>query len=92
MTTSAAKKVAGKSTTEPTILPTIDIRRIIVTVIGDTALITHKWSEKAKRQMLEKQMKLANTGKEAKDPQSLFESTIYYDADGDYAFPSMGFR
>jgi hypothetical protein len=52
----------------------------------------HRWSEKAKKEMLDKQMKVAKKGKDAKDPEKDFESSIYYDSDGDFAFPSVAFK
>jgi len=33
-------------------------------LVGDTPLITHAWSEKAKREMLQKQVKATKPGKE----------------------------
>lgn len=53
-------------------LPALNIQRIEVTLIGDTALIMHKWSEKAKKEMLDKQMKKATQAREAKDPTRAF--------------------
>ena len=47
----------------------IEIKRATVRIVGDTPLIMHAWSEKAKREMLEKQMKVTKTkAKAAKDP------------------------
>lgn len=46
-------------------------------LIGDTPLITHAWSEKAKREMLQKQVKATKPGKEARDPQEDFVSSLY---------------
>ena len=44
-------------------------------VVGDTPLITHAWSEKARREMLGKQLKsVKGTGKEARDPEQDFQS------------------
>ena len=40
-------------------LPQLDLRLMEVTVIGDSPLIVHAWSEKAKKEMLGKQMKQA---------------------------------
>ncbi|MDK1386381.1 hypothetical protein QN224_13275 [Sinorhizobium sp. 8-89] len=73
-------------------LPRLDIRLMEVTVIGDSPLIVHAWSEKAKREMLGKQMKTAKQAKEAKDPRADFESSLYRLADGGYGFPSIGFK
>jgi hypothetical protein len=46
-------------------------------LVGDSPLIVHAWSEKAKRQMLDKQMKKATKAKEAKDPQADYEACFY---------------
>lgn len=60
------------------ILP-IDIRFAEINIVGDTPLIVHKWSEKAKREMLEKQMKVAKTkGKDAKSPVADFIDSLYW--------------
>lgn len=73
-------------------LPKLDLRLMEVTVIGDAPLIVHAWSEKAKREMLGKQMKTAKQAKEAKDPRADFESSLYRLADGGFGFPSIGFK
>ena len=43
----------------------IEIQKTTIRVVGDTPLIMHAWSEKAKREMLEKQMKKTEHGKGA---------------------------
>ncbi len=73
-------------------LPKLDIRLMEITIIGDSPLIVHAWSEKAKREMLDKQMKKAKGAKEAKDPKADFEASLYRLADGGYGFPSVGFK
>lgn len=69
-----------KKNTETVVeIPAIDIRETIIHIEGDTPLITHKWSEKAKKEMLEKQQKVAKTKtKDAKDPMADFIDTIYW--------------
>ena len=42
-------------------IPAINIQQAIIKVVGDSALIMHKWSEKAKKEILDKQMKKAKT-------------------------------
>lgn len=59
-------------------IPAIEKKRIAVKVIGDSPLIVHKWSEKAKKEMLDKQMKKASKGKEAKDPWMDYCSSMYW--------------
>lgn len=61
-------------------------------LVGDTPLITHAWSEKAKREMLQKQVKAPKAGKDAKDPQADFVSSLYEMGDGTYGFPATGFK
>ncbi len=59
-------------------IPQYDIRRFYLRLIGDTPLISHAWSEKAKKEMLDKQMKKAKAGKEAKDPFRDFCDSLYW--------------
>lgn len=61
-------------------------------IVGDTPLICHAWSEKAKRQMLEKQVGAAKTGKEPKDPYQDFRNSLYEIEPGVYGFPAMGVK
>lgn len=72
-------------------LPKLDIRLMEITIIGDSPLIVHAWSEKAKREMLDKQLKKAKGAKAAKDPKADFEASLYRLGDG-YGFPSVGFK
>lgn len=73
-------------------LPPLNLEVIEVTLIGDTPLISHAWSEKAKREMLDKQMKVAKPAKEAKDPHQDFEQSLYRIEGGGYGFPSVAFK
>ncbi len=61
-------------------------------LIGVTPLITHAWSEKAKKEMLSKQVKAVKAGREAKDPHADFISSLYELGDGAYGFPSTGVK
>lgn len=74
------------------VLPPLRIETIRVTLIGDTPLIVHRWSEKAKKQMLDKQMKKASAGKEAKNPEQDFKDSLYVLPDGTFGFPIIGFK
>lgn len=73
-------------------LPPLNIQTVSVTLIGDTPLIVHRWSEKAKKQMLDKQTKKATAGREAKDPERDFRDSLYVLPDGRYGFPIIGFK
>lgn len=71
----------------------LDIQHIRLTLRGTSPLIVHRWSEKAKKQMLEKQMKAATKGKEAKNPQQDYEDSLYVLPDGSgYGFPTIAFK
>lgn len=61
-------------------------------LVGDTPLITHAWSEKARREMLSKQVKAAKAGREAKNPEEDFLNSLYTMGDGIYGFPAMGVK
>jgi hypothetical protein len=51
------------------IIPEIKIEHAQLRITGTSSLVVHKFSEKAKKQMLEKQTKTAKTSaKEAKKP------------------------
>lgn len=73
-------------------LPPINLETIEVLLVGDTPLISHAWSEKAKREMLGKQMKAAKPAKEAKDPHEDFQQSLYRIEGGGYGFPSVAFK
>jgi hypothetical protein len=70
----------------------IDIRRITVRIVGDSPLITHAWSQKAKQMMLDKQMKRGTQAKEAKDPERDYEESLYRLPDGRCGFPAVGVK
>lgn len=61
-------------------------------IVGDTPLITHAWSEKARREMLAKQTKAVKGGKDARDPHADFVSSLYDMGDDTYGFPATGFK
>lgn len=65
--------------------------------VGDTPLITHAWSEKARREMLAKQVKATKTGKDARSPEEDFQNSLYeYGSEPDgspiYGFPATGLK
>ena len=66
-------------------------------VKGLSPLISHKWSEKAKKEMLDKQMKKKLSTRQAKNPQAEFESSLYLLSNGKhpkgpYGFPAVAFK
>lgn len=87
MTTRAVRPVEQVIT-----LPKLDICHVEVTLVGDSPLICHRWSEKARKGMLDKQMKRARQAKEAKSPEADYLESLYILADGAYGFPAVAFK
>ena len=72
------KKAAETETVMKVELPQIDLGVFTVNIVGDSPLIVHKWSHKAKEEMLGKQMKKASKGKDAKVPAKDFVDSLYW--------------
>jgi hypothetical protein len=71
--------MATKKETEIIEIRPLDIQRVSVRIVGDTPLIVHAWSEKAKRQMLESQMKATKTkAKDKREPYDDFIQSLYW--------------
>ena len=68
------------------------VETVHIEVVGTAPLICHRWSDKAKKQMLDKQTKAARAAKTAKDPKKDFEESLYAHPDGGYGFPSVAFK
>lgn len=94
MPTKTRPSALGQRVIDPTLvrIERLDLRHLQVTLIGDTQLVTHRWAEKAKREMRQKQGKLGSQPREAKNPQDDFESALYWHPDGGYGFPSVGVK
>lgn len=90
----AKSKTATENGAGPQLLtiPAIQIRPGTITVVGDSPLIVHKWSEKAKEMMLKKQTQAARQRKEAKDPQEDYLGSLYHLDGGGYGFPATAFK
>lgn len=58
-------------------------------IIGDTPLISHAWSEKARQEMLKTQSGATRSAKEKRDPEQDFINSLYEFGDGSgvYGFP-----
>jgi hypothetical protein len=76
-------------------LPPLRISRIKIAVRGISPLITHAWSEKAKKHIRDKQGMRAKTAKEPKDPVADFEAAKYkarVDGKEIDVIPSLAFK
>lgn len=73
----ATKKVTAAETS--VVIPAIDVQTATIRIVSDSPLIMHKWSEKAKREILDKQMKVAKSkGHDAKSPVEDFINSMYW--------------
>lgn len=85
-------------------LPRLQIATISIPIIGDSPLITHAWSQKAKQMMADKQQKKAAKGREAKNPWEDFVGGLYWVSEqpevldeaaieqGRFGFPTVGLK
>ena len=69
----------AKKETEVIEIKAINNKVVKIKIVGDTPLIVHAWSEKAKRMMLEAQMKTTKTkAREIRDPFDDFINSMYW--------------
>ncbi len=73
-------------------IPGLQIATFKLTLIGDSPLICNRFSEKAKKQMLDKQMGKPKQAKEFKNPQKQYEGSLYPLGKGKYGFPVVAFK
>ncbi len=91
-TTEAKDGQAVATETQTIMLAAPDLRVIQLGIAGTSPLICHQWSEKAKKQMLDKQTKQAKNGRETKDPDQDYEDSLYLHPEGGYGFPAVAFK
>lgn len=70
--------MAGSQSKNVVNIPALNIGTVEINVRGIAPLVSHRWSEKAKKEMLDKQMKVAKRAKEAKDPYRDFIDSLYF--------------
>lgn len=71
--------MATAKKTETVEIKPIEIKQVTLRIEGDTPIIMHAWSEKAKKMMLDAQMGLAKgKKKEAKNPIDDFIQSMYW--------------
>lgn len=74
------------------VIPVLRTQTMTISLIGDTPLICHRWTPKAMREILDKQMGKAKMKKEPKDPEKDFRESLYVHPDGGYGFPTIAFK
>jgi len=73
-------------------VPKLKIEELEVIVIGTERVVCNRWSEKAKKQMLDKQMGKAKTKKDPRDPVADYEGSLYPFPGGGYGIPCIAFK
>ena len=80
------------SLTVPIELDRITLDTVGIDIVGLTPLITHRWSEKAKKEMRDKQAGVTKRKKEPKDPQAEYEAAFYRLPNGEAGMPATAFK
>lgn len=101
MSTTEVKPSENGKTKAPVTKPEAEVAKIeidriaaetvLVPIVGTTPLIMHRFSEKAKKQMLDA-MQGRRTPKSPKDPEEEYQSAFYRLADGEPGFPVLAFK
>ena len=73
-----AKATTKKTETSAISIPAMKIQTFTLKIVGDSPLICHAWSEKAKLMMLQKQQKKATAGKEIRNPAREYANSLYW--------------
>lgn len=82
--------VAAGSEQAVLVIDRLALEVLVVPIVGTTPLIINRFTEKAKRQMLDN-MQGRKLQKEPKDPQADYEAAFYRLPDGAYGCPSEAF-
>jgi len=93
MAKSSVKQVQGETPKVPEEIriPKLNIARAKVRIRGITPLITHNWSEKARKEIRDKQQGNPRLKKAAKDPEAEFNGARYV-VDGVDCFPASALK
>jgi hypothetical protein len=84
--------MATKKTETAINLPEFKIKQATITLQGTNPLIVHRFSEKARKEMLDKQMGVAKTKKDFKNPEQDYLDSLYTLEDGTPGFPAVAFK
>jgi len=90
--TTKTEEAAQKMVEEIVTIPKLEIQVAQLKIVGDSPLIMHKWSEKAIKQIQDKQGKKPVKGREKRNPQQEYKDSMYKFPGGGYGFPATGFK
>jgi hypothetical protein len=83
---------ASPTTATAILVPPIEIKTYTIGIVGDSPLIVHAWSKKAKHEMLDKQMGKARGKKAPKNPEQDYQEAFYRCENGQPGFPTIAFK
>lgn len=86
------KELLAVETFQPITLNRLEKRVARVPIVGVTPVIPHRWTEKAKRMMLDKQQGKASEKKAPKNPEAEARESTYWCADGRPGIQAVGFK
>jgi hypothetical protein len=58
-------------------IPKISLARLVVTIVGETPLITHRFGERARKQIEEKQQHAPRSARPPRDPEAEFRDALF---------------
>ncbi len=70
--------IIKKTESQEITIPAMELNTFDLKIVGDTPMICHAWSEKAKLMILQKQQKKATTGKDVRNPAKEFAESLYW--------------
>lgn len=73
-------------------IPEIRLSRMIVSIQGETPLITNRFGETKRKAIEEKQQKKARGPREARVPEEEFQDAMHVIREGVYGFPAAGIK
>jgi len=89
----AQKAPKGKEKKDEQItLLAMDIRRVVIPIVGISQLIVNNWSQKSLQMIRDTQQKKAKTAREAKNPEADFEAAKYKNENGEDCVPAGAFK
>lgn len=81
----------GKTTVETIDIAPIEVGILHIPIVGTSPLIINRFSEKAKRQLLDKAQG-RKSPREPKDPEAEYQAAFYRFEDGGYGIPAIAFK
>lgn len=73
----AKKKLSEEKQDEAIKVPPIELSHATITIVGESPLMVHRFTDKASKQMKDKQSGTAKTAKGFRDPEAEYEDAFY---------------